>query len=61
MQWIDGPGSFADSFAVVTDRGVETWTTDPIQWHSHVCELAGRSLSDDEWTRFGTGTPTPPC
>ena len=56
MQWID-----ADSFAVVTGRGVETWTTDPDDWRAHVCKLAGRSLSDDEWVRFGTDAATPSC
>lgn len=61
MQWLDGPGSADDVFAVVTDRGVETWTTDPAQWRSHVCELAGRSLTDAEWKRFGTDTSTPRC
>jgi hypothetical protein len=49
MQWTD-----PDSFAVVTGRGVETWTTDPADWRAHVCELAGRSLDDDEWAQFGT-------
>jgi DNA-binding SARP family transcriptional activator/WD40 repeat protein len=56
MQWLD-----AVSFAVVTDRGVETWTTDPDDWRAHVCELAGRSLSDDEWAQFGTDNATPHC
>jgi DNA-binding SARP family transcriptional activator/WD40 repeat protein len=61
MQWLDGPGPADDSFAVVTDRGVETWTTDPDDWRTHVCELAGRSLTDAEWKRFGTDTATPRC
>jgi WD40 repeat protein len=56
MHWID-----ADSFSVVTDRGVETWTTDPDDWRAHVCELAGRSLTDDEWSLFGTDAATPRC
>jgi WD40 repeat protein len=56
LQWLG-----AESFAVVTDRGVETWTTDPDDWRTHVCELAGRSLTDDEWERFGTDAPTPRC
>lgn len=56
MQWLA-----ADSFAVVTDRGVETWTTDPTQWRTHVCELAGRSLRGDEWAQFGTDAATPRC
>jgi WD40 repeat protein len=56
MQWLGN-----ESFAVVTDRGVETWTTDPDDWRTHVCELAGRSLTDDEWMRFGTDAPTPRC
>jgi DNA-binding SARP family transcriptional activator/WD40 repeat protein len=56
LQWLG-----TESFAVVTDRGVETWTTDPDDWRTHVCELAGRSLSDDEWERFGTADPTPRC
>ncbi len=57
MQWL----ADADLFAVVTDLGIETWTTDPRQWRSHVCELAGRSLTDEEWARFGTELPTPSC
>ena len=56
MHWID-----SGSFAVVTGRGVETWTVDPADWRAHVCELAGRSLSDDEWAQFGTDAPTPRC
>ncbi len=56
MQWID-----AGSFAVVTDRGVETWTVDPADWRAHVCELAGRSLSDAEWAQYGTNAATPQC
>ncbi len=54
-------GSTPGSFAVVTDRGVETWTTDPDDWRTHVCELAGRSLTDDEWEQFGTDAPAPRC
>lgn len=61
MQWLENPDSSVDSFAVVTDRGVETWTIDPLQWRVHVCELAGRSISDAEWKRFGTDAPTPRC
>jgi WD40 repeat protein len=57
MQWL----ADADSFAVVTDLGIETWTTDPRQWRSDVCELAGRSLTDEEWARYGTDSPTPRC
>lgn len=57
MQWLEE----GDSFAVVTDRGVETWTTDSNQWRAHVCELAGRSLSVDEWAQFGVKTPAPSC
>ncbi len=57
MQWL----ADSDSFTVVTDLGVETWTTDPPQWRAHLCELAGRSLTDDEWARFGTDSPTPRC
>ena len=56
MQWLD-----AGFFAVVTDRGVETWTTNPDDWRANVCELAGRSLSDDEWAQFGTDAATPQC
>lgn len=56
MQWLDD-----GVFAVVTDRGVETWTTAPGDWRAHVCELAGRSLSDDEWAQFGTDAATPRC
>ena len=56
MQWLDD-----GFFAVVTDRGVEMWTTDPHDWRAHVCELAGRSLSDDEWAQFGTDAATPRC
>ena len=56
MQWLD-----AESFAVVTDHGVESWTTDPAQWRTHVCELAGRSLRDDEWAQFGTDAAPPHC
>ena len=66
MQWLaetapaDSTRSPARSRSV-TDRGVETWTTDPVRWRSAVCDLAGRSLSDDEWTPFGTDAPTPRC
>jgi WD40 repeat protein len=56
MLWLD-----TETFAVVTDRGLETWTIDPVQWRAHVCELAGRSLTDGEWASFGTEAPTPRC
>ena len=48
-------------FAALTGRGVETWTVDPGVWRSSLCELAGRSLTDAEWERFGTAAPTPEC
>lgn len=50
-----------ESFAIVTGRGVETWTVDPRTRRSSLCELAGRSLIDEEWQRFGTEGPTPAC
>ena len=35
---------------------------DPDRWQSAACELAGRKLTKDEWTRFLPSTPfTPAC
>jgi WD40 repeat protein/class 3 adenylate cyclase len=41
-------------------RGIR-WTFDPAAWAQRACEVAGRTLTQDEWNRFLPGLPYDPA
>ena len=44
------------------DGEVVVWEVDPDRWVEIACELAGRTLTRDEWSRYlGDRAYDPPC
>ena len=47
---------------VVYENGREIrWTFDPAAWAQRACDVAGRTLTQDEWNRFLPGLPYDPA
>jgi hypothetical protein len=43
-----------------TGRGIR-WEFDPAAWAQRACDVAGRTLTQDEWNRFLPGLPYDPA
>jgi WD40 repeat protein len=39
------------------DGTIRLWDLDPASWKERVCQIAGRNLTQDEWTLYLPGTP----
>ena len=51
----------SDGQNLVTLSGAGTgavWHVSPSEWASQACDIAGRTLTPDEWDRYMNGTPT---
>lgn len=68
--WTYGDGYGAPSMAIVPDgylyastqSGIVRLDIDPARWNATACALAGRSLTQEEWSRLLPGRPyTPAC